>query len=300
MLDYKYMPDGKKVVEIAKISDAQTIVQEIFVDEDGKEFAAGDKFAAKASELFDKPVKSWASAEQQRQMNYLEYLSKEYKKEEQEGYKKIAEIKEKIQRAQSSLNSKLRYLERVAKEPLEDEIKQIIQDLYTFLSPEKKYFCKWYSGKPFIVEWSYENEKCILDKFDNGRVVGLRLVTLFGDTDGKLRWKLGNYGDYSGWWDAYMIVDSYDKAVVWAQSEFDKLKPNQISIECIKACIEIGCKIPKETIEAVYENQIASSEKTVESYKTQLANKEASHQELLEEKSKFIQEMEQLQRKEQQ
>lgn len=293
MLEYKYMPDGKKVVEIAKISDTQIIVQEIFVDDEGKEFAAGDKFAAKTSELFDKPVKSWATAEQQRQMNYLEYLAKEYKKEEQAGYKKIAEIKEKMQRIQSSLNSRLRYLERVSKEPLEDEIKQIIKDLYTFLSPEKKYFCKWYGGKPFITEWSYENESTILDKFDNGRVVGLRLVTLFGDTDGKLRWKLGNYGDYSGWWDAYMIVDSYEKAVAWAQEQFDKLEPKQISLECIKACIKIGCKVPKETIEAVYENQITGSWKTVESYRTQLANKEASHKELLEERVKFIQEMEQ-------
>ena len=96
-----------------------------------------------------------------------------------------------------------------------------------------------------------------------------------------------------------MIVDSYDKAVAWAQSEFDKLKPNQISLECIKACIEIGCKVPKETIEAVYDNQIAGSEKTVESYKTQLSNKEASHQELLKEKARFIQEMEQLEKEQQ-
>lgn len=291
MLDCKYMPNGKKVVEIAKISDSQTIVQEIFVDENDNEFAAGDKFAVKASELFDKPVKSWATREQERQLKQLEHLADRYKQEENEGYRKINEIKDKMRKVHGAMEGRLRFLERVAKEPLEDEIKQIIQDIYMFLSPEPKYFCKWDCGKPKILEWNLDNESTIIDMFDNGRFDGLRLVTLFGKTDGSLRWKFGRYGDYSGWWDPFMVVDSYERAVAWAQEKFDKLEPSQISLDCIKACIEYGCKVPKETIEAVFEIQIAGSEKNVEYGKNELAKYEAKRTELLEERDKFIKEM---------
>ena len=57
----KYTTDGKKVAIVGKLNNTETIVQEIFVSENGSEIPAGENFVVKS--LLDAPAKSWKESQ---------------------------------------------------------------------------------------------------------------------------------------------------------------------------------------------------------------------------------------------
>lgn len=284
--EIKYTAEGKKVVVIDNLNSTQYIVQEIFVNDDGEEFPGGEKFVAE--NLFDKPVKSWATREQERQQKELKYLSDNYENERKEWQTKLDSLRTQMSQEFYRLSGHLNWLKKIAKEPHEEEIKQIIRDIHTFLSPEKKYFCKMYCGIPEIIEWSLDGESRILDMFYDRSFDGMRLVTLFGRTDGSLRWKLCRYGDGSGSYDEYIICDSYEKAVAWAQDKFNNMKPSQITKSCIEKVLSYGCKVDVEHIKSAYQSLIESNGRDLEKYKKDVVEREERIRELTEERNNLI------------
>ena len=260
----KYTADGKKVVVVESLNSTQYIVQEVFVTEDGKEIPAGEKFVAQ--QLFDVPVKSWATKEQERQKKYLEYLDSQYKKEEKEGREKLTKLKNQIYLEQQTLEGHLKWLKAVAKEPHYEEIKQIIRDLYTFFS-EKIWFCRMYDG-PVIIEYSHDNAETILDTFWDGKFDGMRLVSLYGCADGNLRW-IHTFCDGSGGGnDDYVFFASYEEAVAWAQKKFDNMNVEYISKKCIDRVRGYGCVVSDERINKIYQCLIDKEQKSLADHKT--------------------------------
>lgn len=271
MLDYKYMPDGKKVVEIVKISDAQTIVQEIFVDEDGKEFAAGDKFAAKASELFDKPVKTWATAEQQRQMKELERMSANFKSTKDKLEKQIEEKQKELSLAYQAISKKVQWLKNVAKQPFEDEIKQVLNTLCDFLTPGGVWcVCKFWRGWCL---WQFKDDgfdpyEYTLDERRNYEIERMRLISLYGDSEGNLLFNIDKYGFGCKSDEEVVFFKDREDALAYVQGKYDKM--SYYSDFDIERANQFGIQLKQELLQEYYDKKIEGAKKNLENKEKEL------------------------------
>ena len=56
-METKFLSDGRKVVVVGALNNQETIVQEVFVTQQGDEIPGGERFVVKS--LHDQPVESW-------------------------------------------------------------------------------------------------------------------------------------------------------------------------------------------------------------------------------------------------
>ena len=185
MQNHKYLRDGRKVVVVGVLNSQESIVQEIFVAENGEEFPAGENFVAKG--LLDKPAETYAD----RQLS-----------------EKAATLA-KIEKSIDAADKKRQEVERrLRKTNLYDGVLNIYQDktpgdiqtLLAFMSGEITHVVFENYGAPEIVE--------LLDALEytehRDHFCGLKLVTLFGvknerpmrrddDNQLSLEWRIGEY-----------------------------------------------------------------------------------------------------------
>jgi hypothetical protein len=169
MAEYKYTKDGKKVVVVGKLNNAEFIVQEIFVS-NGQEVPAGENFVA--SGLLDEPAKSWKQNEVDK-----------YKKEYAQLRASLDEIR-KQERFESEFTENVR--RRLSSY---SDIKEI-DTLFAFLNNEIEYVVNGSRIIPLI--------DSLVRKHNWGGFDTLKLLTLFGDSKCGLTWRLGYYSDGSG------------------------------------------------------------------------------------------------------
>lgn len=175
-MGYKYTNDGKKVAVVGKLNDAEIIVQEVFVTESGAEVPSGENFVVKT--LHDEPVISWRQKEiEDREIRYerrkkdLERLHAQLTKEQT-----LAKLKIKAARTTAS-----------------SEVSEQLETVERFVSGEITHlFINSYAPK--IVPF----DAAILQKEDSGAPKDLRLISLFGRSDGDLEWRIHKYYDGSG------------------------------------------------------------------------------------------------------
>ncbi|MBT2773811.1 hypothetical protein J7J47_16435 [Halomonas sp. ISL-60] len=184
-MENKFLADGRKVAIVGQLNQQEWIVQEIFVTENGDEIPAGERFTTKS--LLDQPAKS--------------YKQKEIDRQEE----RIAKNKAEIDRIEKLLSER-RCEEKAQKEVLkcikgavgevisgEDlgtlvdfltgSIQWITQDRYSHSDPVP--FLKSVSG----TERGWGGEM---------RFEDLKLISLYGGSDGNLSYKLSRYSDGSG------------------------------------------------------------------------------------------------------
>ena len=71
---HKYMSDGRKVVVIGQLNTVESIVQEIFVTEQGDEIPSGERFTTK--DLHDTPEQNYEKSLQHAKDNLDKSLEK--------------------------------------------------------------------------------------------------------------------------------------------------------------------------------------------------------------------------------
>lgn len=180
----KYTQDGKKVVVLGKLNSEEYIVQEIFISE-GQEIPGGENFIAKG--LLDAPAESWKDKNlREKEQNY-ERRMKELDREFERKAKILADTTKKSSLAASALFAFASGTEHEAeigtlKAFLSGEITHVFIDDY---KPE---IVEWNSDFPFVTE-SYYGER---------KVESMRLVSLFGNSAGKLDYTINKWGDGSG------------------------------------------------------------------------------------------------------
>ena len=183
--EIKYTNDGKKVVVIGNLNAQEKIVQEIFIV-NGQEVPSGENFVVKS--LHDAPAVSWE-----------EKRTKEIKEQYEKTRKQVdAELNDLRNRHRLQVAS-FRKLMEANGQMLRNMSEESFNTLSSFLSAEIKWIVKKGYGLPEIIEYGVEN--CSFD--DN-----LRLLTLYGRSDGTLQWRLNNYSDGSGGnQDVYLFGD---------------------------------------------------------------------------------------------
>lgn len=182
-MSHKFTADGKKVAIIGALNAKETIVQEIFVT-DGTEFPAGEHFVVKT--LLDAPAETYKAKEERRILESIKQLEGEKKR--------LSDELDKFKFKANAATAKIKWIERVS----EDEVGEVFNNLRSMLSGE-------YTHVLFpdydieIKEWNHELF-ATCDDYCRNRFESLRLISLFGEWNGRLSlsWKVNTYRDGSG------------------------------------------------------------------------------------------------------
>ena len=179
----KYTEDNKKVRIIYNIDQEQVVAQEVRTS-GRKEILFGDSFVCKLSSLYDEPVLSY---EQKRKIQ----LQKRWEKERENLETYIKNARDRLTREQQALNSRISYISRAATKIEKD----VIERAANILCGKVKYIAEYdYHHGPKITDFEeyFLNNPSQYDK-------GLKLITLFGQDDGSMTFKIGEYSDGSGY-----------------------------------------------------------------------------------------------------
>ena len=255
-LDIKYTSDGRKVIIVGKLNSEQSIVQEIFVC-DGQEVPSGENFVV--SSLHDAPAESWKEKN-------LRELEERYEKTK----KNIEGRMDLMQKRMSLAESKAKYRANALLAFAENSDNEQLQLLHAFLGGEITHFFVD-SYPPEIVTWD-DDENYDVDSW-SGRinVDGMKLVSIFGISEGKLDYRIHQYRDGSGGGLKKIVpCTSREAALAEAQKVLDLRAELYVSGATrslnIDGWLKIdGIKIPIDALnkhnKAKHENQLARIEK---------------------------------------
>jgi hypothetical protein len=233
-MDYKYTPDGKKVVVIGSLNSKETIVQEVFI-KDGTEFPAGEHFIVKS--LLDSPAETY----QERTKKNLEKDVQNLKETKKQIEKEISGFRI----AQKAAASKIKWIEGITDPELVDifdHIKSIVCGEYTHVVFDD------YRG-PEILEWNAELFSSEKGYGEGRHFDGIRLVSLFGrwprDNRLELNWLVNQYRDGSGSsWNTFYPCKSYNEAINKVKEIIDS--EDYLSDKLYEICKEYSIEINEE------------------------------------------------------
>lgn len=271
--DIKYTTDGKKVVVIGNLNSQEKIVQEIFIANNA-EIPSGENFVVKT--LHDAPVVSWKE-------NQLKILEATYEKDKKEWDSKIDRLNQDKRLAYDSLSARVKWLRNIAKEPREAEFKKVINHLADFFSETEK----WVLVKNYS-EWNlikFNEDECnnLLDRYENDygrkRFDSMRLLSLFGKSDGSLVFRINEYSDGSGSDKDVVFFKSEKEALEFLQTDFDQIK--EYSYYHLETAKKFNLKTDPEKIKTYTENAIKNIDKNIKESEKSLASANEKKQELL-------------------
>jgi hypothetical protein len=180
-MNHKFTSDGRKVAVVGALNAKETIVQEIFVT-DGTEFPAGEHFVVKT--LLDVPAETYKAREEKQILERIKTL-------EATRNRLDAEIKG-FQFKASAAAAKIKWISGVT----DSEVQEAFDNLKAMMCGEYTHVV---IGSGEIKEWGHELFASG-DNYDRGRFESLRLISLFGEWNGRLSlsWKVNTYQDGSG------------------------------------------------------------------------------------------------------
>ncbi|KQQ60114.1 hypothetical protein ASF84_05225 [Pseudomonas sp. Leaf127] len=268
MTQIKYTGDGKKVAVIGKLNAEQAIVQEIFVSA-GQEIPSGENFVVKS--LHDAPAISWKENDLKKQEERYERETKRLKDDLESQSRRLGIAKEK---AKSHADALMAFANK-AEAPQLDILKK-------FLSGEITHLYKaGYS--PEIFEWADDLKSFDTDNDSWNRRVkvdGMKLVSLFGYSDGNLAYRLHTYRDGSGGSAEILPATSYEQALGWAQADFNKQCAEYLAGTNRGLSLETWKKIegivtPPEVVEKYEAEKTKSKRERIEKLRVELEKLES-------------------------
>jgi len=255
----KYTTDGKKVVVIGNLNSQEKIVQEVFIINDA-EIPSGENFVV--TSLHDAPAVSWKE-------NKLIEVEARYKKEYKEIEKKLTDLHSDYNLKSAVIKAKLQFLKKLELNLTEQKLDQLI----SFISGSSKFIVMDAYGD---IEMS-DYDTSITDK-EYGRFESLRLLSIFGRTDGQLEFRKNDYSDGSGSWRTVVPCETKEEALEILKERFyKKLTEKGATSYLLKTAEKYNLEIPYSILkvykdkekEAVLKN-IQQQEEQLEKYKKQL------------------------------
>lgn len=180
-MEIKFTTDGRKVVVIGNLNAQEKIVQEVFIV-NNIEVPSGENFVVKS--LHDAPAISWKESE-------VKKMDAIYEKQKLAHDQRMDDLNKRLRKNREELESKLLYVGKVLKEVSEDSFNMISD----YLCGHIKYVVVDSYSAPEIIE---------IDKFQETREDSfysdrrLRLISIYGNDNGSLTFKQGQYSDGSG------------------------------------------------------------------------------------------------------
>lgn len=264
-MEIKYTNDGKKVAVLGRLNSAEFIVQEIFVS-GGQEIPSGENFVV--SSLHDAPAESWKEKN-------LRNLNERYEEEKKALDVAIGNARRQIKEVEAKARARASAIFAFAKNA-EDSQLGVLHD---FLAGEITHF--FVSGyRPRIVGWD-DDSLYDADRTYGFRADGIRLVSLFGSSDGRLDYRINKYRDGSGDWEPVTPCRSYDDALDAAQRELDCIADLYVSGEGRSfypdSWVKIdGIKIPESALEKLKAEKRKNTKNRIKKLQDEIASLEGS------------------------
>ncbi len=260
--EYKYTTDGKKVIVVGNLNSQEKIVQEIFIV-NGNEIPSGENFVVKS--LHDAPAVSWKETK-------LQELESRYEKDKKEWDSKIERLNQDKRLAYDSLSARVKWLRNVAKEPRDEEFKKVVNQVADFLSDSEKWvFVRNYSGWE-LEKFNDEGVNNLIDRFESGygrkRFDEMRLLSLFGRSDGSLVFRINDYSDGSGSDKDVVFFKSKEEALTFMQIEFDKL--DKYSDDHLKTAEKFSLKVDAGKLKFYDAAKRANIERQIKEHQTRI------------------------------
>jgi len=194
----KYLNDGRKVVVIGEINSNESIVQEIFVTKDGDEIPSGERFTTKS--LHDEPVMSYKDKRQKDLERSLDAIEERIKQARGKEKQALSELK----RTEAICSFPRAVKHRMTKESLavlnsllNGTIEYVVHDTFSIKPPV-----------PFKDAISYFE-----GYHDNRRFDGIKLISLYGKSNGDLSYQINRYSDGSGSSSRIFPFNDWDSAI---------------------------------------------------------------------------------------
>lgn len=237
--EIKYTTNGKKVVVIGSLNSQEKIVQEIFIV-NGAEIPSGEHFVVKS--LHDAPAISWEEKNTKSIKENYEAAIKKFKEDERRlnlAWKDMqVKVKEKLNWAASFLKN------------VEPEHFQLLTDYIVGN-------IKW------VVVIDRTPKIIPFEQFEREYEGQLRLISIFGRSDGNVTYAQGSYSDYSGSIDSFIPFTDYEEAF----AEFKKrVLSKSITVESLKVAKENGFDFPEDQKQEFYKSQLSNLQKNIENY----------------------------------
>jgi hypothetical protein len=262
----KYTSDGRKVLVVGKLNATEHIVQEIFVAANGQEIASGENFVVKS--LHDAPVESWKAKN-------LRETEAKYEKEMAALKRATEEAEGKAREAQEKAKFRAATLFAFAKNA--DDVQ--LQRLRALLAGEiTHFFLNRY--RPQIVTWDDEIVYQTDRNWGRLKVEGIKLLSLFGRSDGRLDFKLHDYSDGSGSSLTIIPCRSYEEALAEAQKQLDA--EAALYMSGTRGCVSFdewrhikGIELPTEAYAKHVENQRKNNAERIAKLRAEISAIEA-------------------------
>lgn len=201
MSEYKYTKDGKKVLIVGKLNNQETIVQEVFVAENETEIASGENFVVR--NLLDAPMKTW----QEDRIANLDAALKRMNKD-------LAEREDEVKSARLAATATAKALRAFASNAVADQLETV----EAFVSGKVTHLVYVQYGSPSVREFTDAVRGSKDFDFERDSV---KLLSLFGRSDGRMDWRIHQYSDHSGSAGTVIPACGYADAVRIVQERYD-------------------------------------------------------------------------------
>lgn len=250
-MDSKYLSDGRKVVIVGKLNNQETIVQEIFVTNDGVEVPSGENFVVKS--LHDEPVVSYKEKEAKVAEERFKTAQNNTKECEQE-YRRA---KGKLRGIADILRSSKKLAALLPEAELETftmfltgTIEYLVVDGYGRVKPPIKMIDE-------IICW--ENH------YGNYNYDYIKLVSALGKSNGEIEYRIHQYNDDSGSSTrAYPFVNKEDAMAHIKAGAEAKIQKKGLSQESYEECIDMGIIFSGELTKQHKESRIKNIKSSIE------------------------------------
>ncbi len=261
-METKFLSDGRKVAIVGQLNNQETIVQEIFVTEQGDEIPSGERFVVKS--LHDTPVET--------------YLSRQ-KKAEEAATQKAKENREKIEREIKETRNRLSFYRDMlaAVKVFSDHINE--QDFSHFINVMT-------GNVNYAVQDGYNvpEIKSIPDCmsqtdswYGDKKYEGIRMLSVLGKSNGDISYNLNRYSDGSGNNTSVHFFQTYGDAQRYVKSiALAKLEKSYLGIEDLSKCKECGITFNQDEIAIIKERLISSNKVSLQNAEKDFATRKGN------------------------
>lgn len=257
-METKFLSDGRKVVVVGALNNQETIVQEVFVTQQGDEIPGGERFVVKS--LHDQPVETYLSREKMKQEQALETAKSA-----------LAKVNDEIKSTKNKLSLWRDMLKQTS--VLSDHIDE--QDFSYFIdvmTGKMNYAVADTYGVPKIEPFA-EFMSVVDRDWHGAKYEGIKLLSVLGNSNGNISFQANRWPDGSGNYTAVSFFHTHEEAREFVKmkvvSNLDKSKP---STNELKSLIDMGIKFSEEEL-AIIRSGIQKRSESLINHATEAFNK---------------------------
>lgn len=214
----KYLPNGQCVDVVAPLPSGGFVVTDCLEDDTGESFQ-GEPYVVPA--VLDSPCTARVASEYQAVADKLDAARKE-----------LAAIREEIRTAESGRQE---ILARISQ-------KRGLERIDDFLSGRIRYVVMNQFGRVKVLPL----EQCTCEGDDKHR--DLKLISLFGDSNGNVFWRANQYKDGSGCWHEIDLCLSRDEAMAVAAQRLSDLCESYHLDNVVASAKELGIPLSPDVL----------------------------------------------------